>query len=152
MSMHDMMQLWTIYQNNNNKNNKEMKTKLKSLAVIIVMLLTTSAFAQQGNRERPSVEQRVMDVITKIEKKIEINDSQKATIEDAYTLFYTKEDKEMESGKRPEKSVMEGLEKERDNKIKVVLSQENYEKYLKISCQLRPQPQQQRGQRPPKQN
>jgi len=127
-----------------------MKTQFKSLAVIIVMLLTTSAFAQQENRERPTVEKRVANVIVKIEKKIEINESQKATIEEAFTMFYTKADNQMESGKRPEKSVMEGLEKERDNKIKVVLSQENYEKYLKISCQLRPQPQQQ-GQRPPKQ-
>ena len=128
-----------------------MKTQLKSLAVIIVMLLTTSAMAQQGSRERPSVEKRVTDVITKIEKKIEINDSQKATIEDAFTLFYTKADKQMESGKRPEKSVMEGLEKDRDNKIKQVLSEEQYETYLKLSSQLRPQ-QQGKGQRSPKQN
>ena len=130
-----------------------MKTQLKSLAVVAVMLLTTSAMAQQGNRERPSVEKRVKDVITKIEKKIEINESQKATIEEAFTNFYTSADEKMNSGNRPEKAEMEELEKERDNTIKQVLSKEQYEEYLKISCQLRPRPQQQaQGQRPPKQN
>lgn len=128
-----------------------MKTKLKSLAVIIVMLITTSAMAQQGKRERPSVEQRVINVITKIEKKIEFDESQKATIEEAFTGFFTSADEKMNSGNRPEKAEMEALEKQRDIKIKEVLSQKQYEEYLKISCQLRPQ-QKKQGQRPPKQN
>jgi hypothetical protein len=129
-----------------------MKIKTKSLLVIIVMLITTSAFAQQENRKPPAIEKRVANVITRIEKKIEINESQKATIEDAFTVFFMKADKQMESGKRPEKSVMDGLEKERDNSIKQVLSQEKYETYLKVSCQLRPRPQLQgQGQRPVKQ-
>lgn len=115
-----------------------MRTKMKSLLVIIVMLITTSAMAQPGNRERASVEQRVANVLTKIEKKIKIDESQKATIEEAFTEFFTSADEKMNSGNRPEKAEMEGYEKERDQKIKQVLSEDQYESYLKISCQLRP--------------
>ncbi|MCK5028157.1 MAG: hypothetical protein KAR57_00890 [Bacteroidales bacterium] len=128
-----------------------MKTQMKSLLVIIVMLITTSAFAQQGNRNPPTIEKRVANVIIKIEKKIEINESQKAAINDAFTVFFTKAENERNKGERPDKTVMEGLEKERDDNVKQVLSQEKYEAYLKISCQLRPRPQQQ-GQRPLKQS
>ncbi len=126
-----------------------MKTKKKSLLVIIVILITTGAFAQQENRQPPAIEKRVENVIAKIEKKIEIDESQKATIEKAFTEFFTGADEKMKSGERPAKAEMEVLENQRDNKIKEVLSQEKYETYLKISCQLRPRPQQQ-GQRPPK--
>jgi hypothetical protein len=125
-----------------------MKTKLKSLAVIIVMLITTGAMAQQGNRERPTVEKRTQNVLTKIEKKIEIDESQKAIIEEAFNVFFTSADNEMNNKERPDKSVMDSLEKERDNKIKEVLSEDQYKSYLKISAQLRPRQQQGQGQRP----
>lgn len=128
-----------------------MKTKMKKILVIIVLLITTNAFAQQENRQPPAIEKRVENVIKKIEKKIEINESQKASIEEAFTVFFTKADEQIESGQRPERSVIEGLEKERDNSIKQVLLEEQYEDYLKISCKLGPQPQQQRqNQGPPK--
>jgi hypothetical protein len=117
-----------------------MKTKMGSLLVIIVMLITTSAFAQQGNRKSLSNEERVSNVITKIEKKIEITETQKLVIENAFISFFEQADKERVSGERPSRVVMENIEKERDQKIKQVLSEDKYESYLKISCQLRPAP------------
>jgi len=117
-----------------------MRTKMKSLLVIIVMLITTGALAQQGNRKPPTIEKRVANVITKIEKKIEINDSQKLVIEDAFTSFFEVAEKQHANGERPNKEIMENTEKERDQKIKQVLSEDQYESYLKISCQLRPAP------------
>ncbi|NOQ26743.1 MAG: hypothetical protein GQ564_15390 [Bacteroidales bacterium] len=128
-----------------------MKTQMKSILVIAVLLVTASAFAQQGNRKQPTTEDRLIHVISAIEKKIEITDSQKEVIEKAYTDFFTQAENERSKGQRPDKSVMDNYEKQRDNKIKKVLTQEQYEEYLKVSCQFRPRPQKQ-GQRPPKQN
>ncbi len=124
---------------------------MKNLMTIAIMLITITAFAQQGNRQMPTIEKRLERVLSLIEKNIEITETQKEAIEDAYTDFFTKTDQEMQSGKRPEKSVMEAYEKERDNKVKEVLSEEQYEKYLKISCKLKPKnPERGNGQRPPR--
>jgi C4-type Zn-finger protein len=125
-----------------------MKTKMKSLLVIIVMLISTSSFAQQGNRKSLSTEERVSNVITKIEKKIEITDSQKLVIEDAFTSFFEKADKEKANSERPSREVMENLEKERNQKIKLTLSEDKYDAYLKISDQLRPTPPRGQGNQP----
>ena len=119
-----------------------MKTQKKIFLVAVMVLLTTITFGQQHQQQRkpPSIEERVKHVITVLEKKIDLSDSQKSTIENAFTDFFTKAENERKSGEHPEKSVMEGFEKERDQKIKLVLNEEQYEDYLRISCQLRPQP------------
>lgn len=124
---------------------------MKNIMLIAVLLISAGTFAQQGNRKPLSIEEKLSNVITKIENKIELTDSQKEVIEKSFTDFFTKADKEMKLDKRPEKVVMEAFEKERDQKIKAVFSNTQYEEYLKISCQLKPQPQTQ-GQRPPRQN
>lgn len=105
---------------------------------IALMLITVTAFAQQGNRQMPTIEKRLERVFSIIEKNIEITDSQRETIENAFTDFFTKTDNEMQSGQRPEKSVMESYEKERDNKIKEVLSEDQYKEYVKVAKQLKP--------------
>lgn len=128
-----------------------MKTQMKSLLVIAVLLVTASAFAQQGNRKQPTTEDRLIHVISAIEKKIEITDSQKEVIEEAYTDFFTQAKNERSNSQRPDKSVMNKYEKQRDNKIEKVLEEDQYKEYLKIANQLKSR-QQKQGQRPPKQN
>jgi len=124
---------------------------MKKLITIAFMLLTVTSFAQQGNRQMPTIEKRLEKVISLIEKEIEITDSQKETIENAFTDFFNKTDQEMQSGKRPEKSVMEAYEKERDDKIKEILSKEQYKEYIKVANQLKPnRPENGNGQRPPR--
>ncbi|MBI9053504.1 MAG: hypothetical protein JEY96_06780 [Bacteroidales bacterium] len=132
-----------------------MKTKIKNLLVLVIMLIATGAFAQQGNRKQATNEERLTKVILTIEKKIDINDFQKVVIEDAFSEFFTQVENERIEGYCPDKSVIDTYENERDQKIKAALSEDQYEEYLKISCRLRPQPQKRRndqGQRPPKQN
>jgi hypothetical protein len=90
-------------------------------------------------------------VISAIEKKIEITDSQKEVIEKAYTDFFTQAENERRKGQLTDKSVMENCEKQRDSKIKKVLKDEQYKEYLQIANQLKSR-QQKQGQRPPRQN
>lgn len=128
-----------------------MKTRMKSILVIAVLLVTASAFAQQGNRKQPTTEERLIHVISAIEKKIEITDSQKEVIEKAYTDFFNQAKNEKSKGQRPDKSVMVNYEKQRDNKIEKVLEEDQYKEYLKIANQLKSR-QQNQGQRPQRQN
>lgn len=130
-----------------------MKTQLRFLLTALLVFSAICLFAQQGNRNELSIEDRIDKIMELIEKKIEINDPQKLVVKDAFTEFFKSAYKEKESGNRPDQSIMEGFEKERDQKIKQVLSEDQYESYLKISCKLRPKQQGQgQGQRPPKRN
>lgn len=128
-----------------------MKTKLKSMMLMGVLFITANSCTQQGNGNQPSVEERLNKVISIIENKIEITDSQKKVIETAFTEFFKQADKKMKQGERPDKSVIDTLEKDRDFKIEEVLSEDQYKTYLMISAQLRPN-RNKTGERPPKQN
>ena len=131
-----------------------MKTTIKILVVCaIVTGINFNSFAQQERKGSPPIEERVNHVIRKIGNRIELTDIQKETMELSYTTFFETIDELMKSDERPEKSVIEEHEKARDNKIKVVLSEEKYEDYLRMSCQLRPHPHpKHRGERTPSQN
>jgi hypothetical protein len=124
---------------------------MKSLLVMAVLLVTAGAFAQPGNRKQLTTEERLINVIEAIEKKIEITDSQKEVIKKAYTDFFTQAENEKSKGQRSDKEVMYNYEKQRDNKIEKVLKEDQYKEYLKIANQLKAR-QQKQGQRPPKQN
>jgi hypothetical protein len=94
---------------------------------------------QHQHKDTPSIEERVNRAIKIISRRIELSDTEKEGIKNAFTDFYKKVDEVLQTGERPEKSVMNGYEKERDNKVKQVLSEEKYEDYLRITCELRPQ-------------
>lgn len=135
-----------------------MKTCIKLFAMsIIIAGFTYVSIAQQPQQRQqqqqrkdpPSIEQRVKRVIKILSKKIELSDTEKENIETAFTDFYEKVDQELNSGERPERSVMEAYEKDRDDKIKLVLSEEKYEDYLRMTCYFRPQQQQRNNKRNP---
>ena len=129
-----------------------MKTKIKLLTTVFLVFTTIVSFAQREERKPPSIEERITHTMDAIEKNIDINESQKEAIEKAYRDFFETVDQIMQSGERPDKEVMEQHESDRDLKIKAVLTSEQYENYLKVSCTLKPKPDQNHGgQRPPKQ-
>ncbi|PLX20266.1 MAG: hypothetical protein C0597_04320 [Marinilabiliales bacterium] len=130
-----------------------MKTKIKILTTISLVLVTVLSFAQNSESKVPSIEERIKHTMKVIEKKINIEDSQKEVIKNAYNDFFVTVDQILQSGEKPEKEVMELHEKTRDNKIKAILTTEQYEDYLRITCKLRSKPnKEQKRARLPKQN
>ncbi len=121
---------------------------MKTLIKIFVTINMIAGFSyismaqqpQQQRKEHPSIEERVNRAIKIISRRIELSDSEKENIKNAFAVFYEKVDEVLQSGERPEKSVMNGYEKERDAEVKQILSEEKYEDYLRITCELRPQP------------
>jgi len=128
-----------------------MKTKIKVLATLFMIVIAINSIAQPEQGQRPSVEERTTKTLNIIEKQIEVDDSQKQVISDAFTSFFEKVDELVQPGQQPKKEIIEEQEKVRDDKIKGILTTEQYEDYLRLSCRLRPNPNKQhRGQRPPK--
>jgi len=121
-----------------------MKTCIKLFLTTIMLVgfgyISMAQKPQQPRKDPPGIEERVNRAIKIITKNIELSESEKESVSDAFTSFYEKIEEVLKTGERPERSVMEGYEKERDNKIKQVLSEEKYEDYLRISCYLRQHP------------
>jgi hypothetical protein len=103
---------------------------------------------QAGNKP-PSLEERMKLVDEKIIKPLSLNSSQTETVNSAFKEFFTGMDKVRQSQESnpapPDKSKIEPLEKSRDEKIKQVLTKEQFVKYKELEKSSRPPKPDQKG-------
>jgi hypothetical protein len=94
-----------------------------------------------GNKP-PSLEERMKLVDEKIIKPLSLNSSQSETVNSAFKEFFTGMDKVRESQESnqvpPDKTKIEPIEKSRDEKIKQILSGEQFVKYQELEKSARP--------------
>jgi hypothetical protein len=90
-----------------------------------------------------SVNERIRIVDEKICTPLKLTDVQKGTVEKAFIDFYNERDALAKTAREPgvplEKSEIEPLEKSRDEKIRKVLSSDQYSKYLELEKTARPE-------------
>ena len=122
-----------------------MKTKL-FLAVILFFSATAIASAQ-GNFQRRTVEERVKDVMEKVTPALSLTQEQLAKTDSAFSQYYRSADKMREGmaeGTRPDRAQFQKLMDERDEKLKAVLTADQYKKFKdEVEATLRPQRRQQ---------
>jgi len=105
-----------------------MKLKL----VFISMLLFAGALISQAQGQRPSVEdrvKRVMDTLTSVFKFDKAIQDQTAIV---FTDYYKATEKLREGlaeGERPDRAQMEKLSADRDERLKKVLTEEQFKKF-----------------------
>lgn len=118
------------------------------LTALTLMLFANVAVQAQppGGGGPPSAEEMVEKLMTDLSKEITLTDAEKSSLEEIFTDFHTEMEKMHKSGSRPDRSAMEKLESERDEKVKEVLSEENYEAYAKFMEDFMKPPE---GQGPP---
>jgi len=89
-----------------------------------------------------TIEERLKVVEEKIIKPLSLNSTQKESVNTAFKDFFTEMDKLMmnqsNSKEYTDKSKIESLEKVRDEKVKQVLSNEQFTKYLELEKVSRP--------------
>ena len=117
-----------------------MKTKFV-LLVSFIMMTTMAAFSQQQQR---TVEERVKDVIEKIKTPLALDEAQVKKVDSVYTAYYTAQRKMREeiqaSGERPDRSVFEKMNNDRDEKLKAIFTEAQFDKFKKeVEPTLRPQ-------------
>ena len=105
-----------------------MKTKITML-VALIFAATVSTRAQQGMQQR-TVEERVKSAMNKILDPLKLDQAQQDKIrEDARA-----------SGTRPDRSVREKLANDRDDKLKSIFTDDQFQKFKNdIEPTLRPQ-------------
>ena len=119
-----------------------MKTKITML-VALIFAATISTHAQQGMQRR-TVEERVKSAMDKILDPLKLDKAQQDKTKDIFTEYYTSQDKIREdaraSGTRPDRSVREKLANDRDDKLKSIFTDDQFQKFKNdIEPTLRPQ-------------
>lgn len=98
--------------------------------------------AQKEKSGPPSPDERMRQVEEKICKPLSLSAAPLEEVKKAFSVFYTEMDKLVKSEDDrqapPDKSKVEPLEKARDEKIKQVLSDEQFKKYLELEKASRP--------------
>ena len=117
-----------------------MKTKLTML--VAFMLVSATAIFAQGF-QRQTVPERVKATMDKL-SSLQLNQSQSDKASAIFTDYYTSMSKMREearsSGNRPDRSVYEKMTSDRDEKLKAVLTADQFTKYTnEVEATLRPQ-------------
>lgn len=120
-----------------------MKTKI-ALIVLFISLFSTISLAQpNGNDHKPpTIEERLKMVNEKICQPLKLDKNQTAKVSVAFKDFFTEMDKLMDfkinPPRMPEKSKVDALAKIRDNKVKKVIPENVFDKYIELEKSIRP--------------
>jgi len=132
-----------------------MKTKACLLfGFMLAATLTVNAQQGRGGQQPMSrtPEDRVKAFSERVIPELKVNDDQKKQLETIYLDFYKTQEKmfaEMRNGgERPDRTVMEKMNNERDEKVKKVLSEEQFKKLKEIEASQRQRMGGGQGQRP----
>ena len=118
-----------------------MKTKI-SMLVAFLFAATISAHAQV--MQRRTVEERVKSAMDKLSDPLNLDKTQQDKTTTVFTDYYTSQNKMREdaraSGTRPDRSVMEKMMNDRDDKLKSIFNDDQFRKFKSdIEPTLRPQ-------------
>jgi protein CpxP len=121
-----------------------MKTKI-SMFFALLFAATISTSAQQ--MQRRTVEERVKSAMDKLTDSLKLTKDQQDKTTFVFTDYYTSQDKMRQdaraSGNRPDRSVMEKMVNDRDEKLKAIFTDDQYKKFKDgVEASLRPQRQQ----------
>lgn len=122
-----------------------MKSKIV-ITVMFISLFTGVCFAQPQpdgkGRKPPTIEELLKMVNEKICQPLKLDKNQTAKVSVAFKEFFTEMDKLIDfkanPPRMPEKSKIDALAKIRDNKVKKVIPEKLFDKYIQLEKTTRP--------------
>lgn len=122
-----------------------MKSKI-ALTILCISLFTGVCFAQSQpdgkGRKPPTSEELLKMVNEKICQPLKLDKNQTAKVSIAFKEFFTEMDKLIDfksnPPRMPEKSKIDALAKIRDNKVKKVIPEKLFDKYIELEKTTRP--------------
>ncbi|WP_156152212.1 hypothetical protein [Flammeovirga sp. OC4] len=110
---------------------------LKLPLSIIFMFLLSQVYAQEETqRQKLTAEERAVEILGKLEEKIELDDQQRKSVYDIHVDFFNDVHEVM---KQKDREKMEELVEARNQKVQEVLEKKQYRKYLTVMQENRPQ-------------
>ncbi|WP_035672476.1 hypothetical protein [Flavobacterium sp. 83] len=116
------------------------------ISVFFISLFSGACFAQPQpdgkGRKPPTIEERLKMVNEKICQPLKLDKNQTAKVSAAFKDFFTEMEKLVDFKSNPpsmpEKSKVDALAKIRDNKVKKVIPENAFEKYIELEKTTRP--------------
>jgi hypothetical protein len=134
-----------------------MKKQIITVGLVLCMIITRA----QQPPQPPSIEERLKHTSEVLQKEVQPSAAQQAQIDAAFKIFFIAMDKLHKENPPPPppppdpkvKEAMDKLVKERDEKIKKALTEDQFKKYKEAEKKLRPPkpggPDNKNGQPPP---
>jgi uncharacterized protein YfkK (UPF0435 family) len=120
-----------------------MKTKI-ILTILFISLFSNICLAQPNEKghKPPTIEERLKMINEKICQPLELDKNQSEKVNDAFKDFFVEMDKlidfKVNPPRFPKKSKVNALAKIRDNKVKQVIPENLFEKYIELEKSARP--------------
>lgn len=115
----------------------------KLLSALLIFAAITASAQKLGGP--PSIEEKLMRTKEILGKELKLNSSQLNTIADVFTIFFKKVDEILKGTPPPptpnQIKIIEGFEKERDQKVISILNEQQIKGYKEIVLKMRPPPQ-----------
>lgn len=118
---------------------------MKRLNILIVLVII-AAFCKAQDKPLPSPEEHLKRSQEMLQKELQLNSDQQQKVEQAFKEFMTAAEKLHKENPPPPpppmdpkvKDALDKLAAERDAKIKMALTEEQYKKYLEVEKKMRP--------------
>lgn len=112
------------------------------LMLAFLLAVNISVFAQQGGQgQRRSVEERVKATIERLTTELSLNKDQQTKLDSVFTNSYKSMEKmradAQASGNRPDRDAFQKLNTERDEKVKGILTDDQFKKYKEAQEKMR---------------
>jgi periplasmic protein CpxP/Spy len=114
------------------------------LMLAFLLAMNISVFAQQGGGQggqRRSVEERVKATIERLTTELSLNKDQQTKLDSVFTNSYKAMEKmradAQASGNRPDREVFQKMSTERDEKVKAILTEDQFKKYKEAQEKMR---------------
>jgi hypothetical protein len=120
-----------------------MKTKM-ALTVLFISFFSSICLAQPNGKghKPPTIEERLKMINEKICQPLNLDKNQTEKVSVAFKDFFTEMDKLIDFKANPprmsEKSKVDALAKIRDNKVKQVIPENLFQKYIELEKSIRP--------------
>ena len=119
----------------------------KQILFVLFMLFAGTAVVNAQGPQRRTVEERVKMTMEKVTPALALDKAQESRTDSVFTTYYKDMDKlreSMQPGTPPDRSVFEKLVTERDEKLKGILTADQFKKFKdEVEPSLRPQRRQQ---------
>lgn len=111
------------------------------LMLAFLLAMNISVFAQQGGGQRRSVEERVKATIERLTTELSLNKDQQTKLDSVFTSSYKQMEKmradAQASGNRPDREAFQKMSTERDEKVKGILTEDQFKKYKEAQEKMR---------------
>jgi Skp family chaperone for outer membrane proteins len=98
----------------------------------MVCLVTALSAQPRGQRPAPDPADRAQRIAAHLTSQLQLNNQQAKKVEESFLTHFQEKEKLATNGQRPDPEAMKALREKQDEKLKSILSKDQYAKYIQL--------------------